>query len=256
MVNPVKIGGVETFSTVDFPDKIAAVVFMQGCPWRCPFCHNAFLQDASAADNFVWEKFVEFLKTRRGILDGVVFSGGEPLMQNGLAAAVAEVKELGFLIGLHTGGYRPKHLAEVLPLVDWIGFDVKAPFEREKYKTAVGGADHLHEAEESLKLLTESGVDFECRTTCDPRMTECRRKKTLLTRKLRRTKEIVRTEQLIQLIAEQDGLREEFDEQLFKMTAEKIVVSKEHDITFCLHNGLKLTERGGGQDAVAHANRL
>ena len=87
-----------------------------------------------------------------------------------LAAAVAEVKELGFLIGLHTGGYRPKHLAEVLPLVDWIGFDVKAPFEREKYKTAVGGADHLHEAEESLKLLTESGVDFECRTTCDPRI--------------------------------------------------------------------------------------
>lgn len=87
-------------------------------------------------------------------------------------------------------------------------------------------------------------------------LTECRRKKTLLTRKLRRTKEIVRTEQLIQLITEQDGLREEFDEQLFKMTAEKIVVSKEHDITFCLHNGLKLTERGGRQDAVAHANRL
>ena len=80
-------------------------------------------------------------------------------------------------------------------------------------------------------------------------------KKTLLTRKLRRTKEIVRTEQLIQLIAEQDGLMEEFDEQLFKMTAEKIVVSKEHDITFCLYNGLKLTERGGGQDAVAHAKR-
>ncbi len=80
------------------------------------------------------------------------------------------MKELGFLIGLHTGGYRPKHLAEVLPLVDWIGFDVKAPFEREKYKTAVGGADYLHEAEESLKLLTESGVDFECRTTCDPRI--------------------------------------------------------------------------------------
>ena len=87
-------------------------------------------------------------------------------------------------------------------------------------------------------------------------LTECRRKKTLLTRKLRRTKEIVWTEQLIQLIAEQDGLMEEFDEQLFKMTAEKIVVSKEHDITFCLYNGLKLTERGGGQDAVAHANRL
>ena len=98
------VGGVETFSTVDFPDKIAAVVFMQGCPWRCPFCHNAFLQDASAADNFVWEKFVEFLKTRRGILDGVVFSGGEPLMQNGLAAAVADCKK--FEKNLNLFGFR------------------------------------------------------------------------------------------------------------------------------------------------------
>ena len=170
MANPIKIGGVETFSTVDFPDKIAAVVFMQGCPWRCPFCHNAFLQDASAADNFIWEKFVDFLKTRRGILDGVVFSGGEPLMQDGLATAMEEVRALGFLIGLHTGGYRPRHLAKVLPLADWVGFDIKAPLTEEKYKTAVGGVNHLREAEESLSLLVKSGVDFECRTTCDPRI--------------------------------------------------------------------------------------
>ena len=102
----------------------------------------------------------------------------------------------------------------------------------------------------------DSALFMESSSKLGWQLTECRRKKTLLTRKRRRTKEIVRTEQLIQLIAEQDGLREEFDEQLFKMTAEKIVVSKEHDITFCLHNGLKLTERGGGQDAVAHANWL
>ena len=106
------------------------------------------------------------------------------------------------------------------------------------------------------KGYMDSALFMESSSKLGWQLTECRRKKTLLTRKLRRTKEIVRTEQLIQLIAEQDGLREEFDEQLFKMTAEKIVVSKEHDITFCLHNGLKLTERGGGQDAVAHANRL
>ena len=106
------------------------------------------------------------------------------------------------------------------------------------------------------KGYMDSALFMEKNNLLAHRLTECRRKKTLLTRKLRRTKEIVRTEQLIQLIAEQDGLREEFDEQLFKMTAEKIVVSKEHDITFCLYNGLKLTERGGGQDAVAHANRL
>lgn len=106
------------------------------------------------------------------------------------------------------------------------------------------------------KGYMDSALFMESSSKLGWQLTECRRKKTLLTRKLRRTKEIVRTEQLIQLIAEQDGLREEFDEQLFKMTAEKIVVSKEHDITFCLHNGLKLTERGGRQDAVAHANRL
>ena len=106
------------------------------------------------------------------------------------------------------------------------------------------------------KGYMDSALFMESSSKLGWQLTECRRKKTLLTRKLRRTKEIVRTEQLIQLIAEQDGLREEFDEQLFKMTAEKIVVSKEHDITFCLYNGLKLTERGGGQDAVAHANRL
>lgn len=106
------------------------------------------------------------------------------------------------------------------------------------------------------KGYMDSALFMESSSELGWQLTECRRKKTLLTRKLRRTKEIVRTEQLIQLIAEQDGLMEEFDEQLFKMTAEKIVVSKEHDITFCLYNGLKLTERGGGQDAVAHANRL
>ena len=140
------------------------------CPLQCPYCSNP-LDFARQDKELTTEQWIEVFRQARAM--GSVqlgFSGGEPLMQNGLAAAVAEVKELGFLIGLHTGGYRPKHLAEVLPLVDWIGFDVKAPFEREKYKTAVGGADHLHEAEESLKLLTESGVDFECRTTCDPRI--------------------------------------------------------------------------------------
>lgn len=170
MVNPIKIGGVETFSTVDFPDKIAAVVFMQGCPWRCPFCHNAILQDTSAPDAFIWEKFVEFLAGRKKVLDGVVFSGGEPLVQDGLEKAILEVKTMGFLIGLHTGGYRPKHLEKVLPLVDWVGFDIKAPLEEERYKEAVGVNVKLDDVKESLNMLLNSGKDFECRTTCDPRI--------------------------------------------------------------------------------------
>jgi len=168
--NPIRIGGVETFSTVDFPDKISAVIFMQGCPWRCPFCHNAILQNPQADTGFIWEKFVDFLQSRTKILDGVVFSGGEPLMQEGLAAAMCEVKAMGYLIGLHTGGYNPKHLAEVLPLCNWVGFDIKAPLEVEQYQRAIGGIENLAKVKESLDLLLNSGVDFECRTTCDPRL--------------------------------------------------------------------------------------
>nr|QIM10611.1 anaerobic ribonucleoside-triphosphate reductase activating protein [uncultured Alphaproteobacteria bacterium] len=170
--NPIKVGGVETFSTVDFPDKISAVVFMQGCPWRCPFCHNAVLQDTAADSGFLWPKFVEFLQTRKKVLDGVVFSGGEPLVQDGLENAIREVKDLGFLIGLHTGGYRPEHLSKILPLLDWVGLDIKAPLDVERYTRAIGinAQPQLPHIRRSLQLLLESGIDFECRTTCDPRI--------------------------------------------------------------------------------------
>lgn len=163
------IGGVETFSTVDFPGKLAAVVFMQGCPWRCPFCYNAVIQKIGQPTNFLWPKFIEFLETRRGKLDAVVFSGGEPLVQDGLKAAMVEVKKLGFELGLHTGGYRPEHLAEVLPVVNWVGLDIKAPFEQSRYQQ-VTKTNHLDKVLQSLDLLLKSGKDFECRTTCDPRL--------------------------------------------------------------------------------------
>lgn len=164
------IGGVETFSTVDFPNLMAAVVFMQGCPWRCPFCHNKALQKIGAESNFIWEKFFDFLKSRKGILDAVVFSGGEPLVQDELQNQIAEVRNLGYKIGLHTGGYRPDALPKVLPLVDWIGFDIKAPLNAEHYQKAIGGINHFAQAMESLQMVLDSGIKFECRTTCDPRI--------------------------------------------------------------------------------------
>ena len=162
------VGGVEKFSAVDFPGRLSAVVFMQGCPWRCPFCHNASIRGIGQETDFSWDMFFEFLKSRVGKLDAVTFSGGEPLVQDCLADTIKEVKALGFAIGLHTGGYRPEHLEKVLPLVDWVGLDIKAPFMADRYKTIVG-VDHLARVLKSLDLLLASGVDFECRTTCDPR---------------------------------------------------------------------------------------
>lgn len=168
-MNPIRIGGIEKFSIVDFPNKMAAVVFMQGCPWRCPFCHNVQLQDVNGETNIVWQKFIDFLGTRKGVLDAVVFSGGEPLVQKGLIDAIKEVKALGYEIGLHTGGYRPEFFREVIELVDWVGFDIKAPLEENRYKVVTGGVANVEKVKESLNILIESGKSFECRTTCDPR---------------------------------------------------------------------------------------
>ena len=162
------VGGVEKFSAVDFPGKLSAVVFMQGCPWKCPFCHNASIREILSENNFSWDLFLEFLKTRVGKLDAVTFSGGEPLVQEGLIGAINDVRNMGFKIGLHTGGYRPEYLSKIIPLADWIGLDIKAPFISEHYKKIIG-VDHLERVKQSLDLLIKSRVDFECRTTCDPR---------------------------------------------------------------------------------------
>lgn len=163
------VGGVETFSMVDYPGQMAAVVFLQGCPWRCPFCHNTDLQIIGKDNGFSWPKFMEFLEERKGKLDAVVFSGGEPLVQDALEDAVKEVKALGYKIGLHTGGFRPDFFKRLLPLLDWVGFDIKTPLTAERYNAAIG-QKHFEKALESLRALVSSGVAFECRTTCDPRL--------------------------------------------------------------------------------------
>lgn len=169
MNDSIIVGGVETFSVVDYPGCLAAVIFMQGCPWRCPFCYNTTVQKIGQPTNFVWSKFVEFLNDRRGKLDAVVFSGGEPLVQDNLIQAVREVKALGYKIGLHSGGYRPEHLQKIITELNWIGLDIKAPFEKERYRQ-VTQTNHLDKVLQSLEIILKSGIDFECRTTCDPRL--------------------------------------------------------------------------------------
>lgn len=158
------VAGLVPFSTIDFPDRLSAVVFMQGCPWHCQYCHNRHLQKAGVgAPGLQWSDVLRVLDARRGLLDAVVFSGGEPTGQSGLATACEDVRERGFEVGLHTGGAFPERLAQVLPLVDWVALDVKAPFE--EYQRTTGIAESGEAACESLALVVGSGVAFEVRTT-------------------------------------------------------------------------------------------
>lgn len=161
-----RIGGLARLSSCDWPDRLVATVFCRGCGWRCRYCHNPHLMSAVGPPEPAWDEVVAFLGTRKGLLDGVVFSGGEPLLQAALPAAMRAVRALGFGVGLHTAGPVPARLAAVLSLVDWIGFDVKAPFDRYERITGVPGSGHA--ARESLRRLLDSGIAYEVRTTVHP----------------------------------------------------------------------------------------
>jgi len=163
-----RIGGFTPLSTTDYPGALAAVVFCQGCPWRCGYCHNPHLLPAHGRRAIDWIHVVRFLARRQWLLDAVVISGGEPLAQRALPAAMREVKKMGYRIGLHTGGAYPERLRAVLPHVDWIGFDVKAPFDA--YASITGAPRSGEPARASLSLVLASGVQYEVRTTVHPRM--------------------------------------------------------------------------------------
>ncbi len=161
-----RVGGVVPFTATDYPGKLAAVVFVQGCPWRCGYCHNPHLQSRDAEGLIAWDDVMALLRRRVGLIDAVVFSGGEPTIDPALAPAIAEVRQLGFAIGLHTACIYPDNLARVLPLVDWVGFDVKAPFDDYEKITGVGNSGH--KARACIELITASGIEHECRTTAHP----------------------------------------------------------------------------------------
>jgi pyruvate formate lyase activating enzyme len=111
-----------------------------------------------------------FLATRKGLLDAVVFSGGEPTIQRQLPAAIREIKDMGFLTGLHTSGAFPFRMEELLTLLDWVGMDIKAPFE--DYEMITGIPSSGKEAEASAQILIESGLSYEFRTTLHPTLTD------------------------------------------------------------------------------------
>ncbi|MBP3616258.1 MAG: anaerobic ribonucleoside-triphosphate reductase activating protein [Alphaproteobacteria bacterium] len=166
------IGGLVPFTTIDYPTKISAVLFLQGCPWRCIYCSNQQLlcyRKPTQQDKENYEYVLELLKKRTKILDAVVFSGGEATSQTDeIITAIEEIKEFAphFKFGLHTNGCFPEKLSKLLPYIDWVGLDIKAPCKKYEQITKVKGSGEF--AFESLEILLKSGKDFEVRTTADP----------------------------------------------------------------------------------------
>ena len=161
------VGGFVPLSTTDWPDQLAAVVFVQGCPWRCHYCHNRDLQArCEGPAHYAWPALLDKLTKRQGLLDGVVFSGGEPTLDSYLLQAMRDVKALGFKVGLHTAGIYPDRIQAALPLVDWVGFDVKANFA--DYQSVTDVPRSGQPAWRSLVSVIQSGLPYEVRTTYHP----------------------------------------------------------------------------------------
>ena len=160
------IAGLQKMTLLDYPGKVACTVFLQGCNFRCPFCHNSSLLGVAQQETIPVEELLAFLEKRQGILEGVCITGGEPTLHKYLPELLGQIKELGFAVKLDTNGYRPEVLQALIQqnLVDYVAMDIKnCP---EKYgETAGVSALDLPKIEESMRLLFASGVAFEFRTT-------------------------------------------------------------------------------------------
>ncbi|WP_445364259.1 anaerobic ribonucleoside-triphosphate reductase activating protein [Microbulbifer sp. ANSA003] len=169
MSNKLRVGGFTSFTAIDFPGELAAVVFCQGCPWRCRYCHNGDLLPARAPSAYDWDQILTFLDSRRGLLDAVVFSGGEPTAQNALEPAIAQVKDLGFKVGLHTAGIYPRRLERLIQSLDWVGLDIKAMPENYPSITGVDGSGAA--PWQCAELLAQSKIPLQVRLTRHPSLT-------------------------------------------------------------------------------------
>ncbi len=166
--NMVVVGGVTPLTTIDYPGELAAVIFLQGCPWRCGYCQNENLLSRNNDHAVPWQHVITLLEKRKGLLDAVVFSGGEPTLYKRLDDAMHQVKSMGYKIGLHTAGIYPERLYNILPLVDWVGMDIKSA--RADYHRITGVRGSGERAWESARILISSGVAHEFRTTVHPEM--------------------------------------------------------------------------------------
>lgn len=159
-----RIGGLLKLTLLDFPGKLACTVFTPGCNFRCPFCHNASLVRSKNGE-LGEDEFFRFLEKRRGVLDGVCVSGGEPTMRDDITEFISRIKSLGFAVKLDTNGSSVQKLRELTDagLIDYVAMDIKN--SPTKYAVTCGGADFLEKVRESVSFLMSSDIDFEFRTT-------------------------------------------------------------------------------------------
>lgn len=166
-----KIAGFNPNSFVDYPENIAAAVFVAGCNFDCWFCHNRWV--IGAENLFSMEEILERIKRASLFLDGVVISGGEPTLEpvEDLKEFIARVKDMGLKVKLDTNGTRCEVLKELLPLVDYVAMDVKAPLSKYSKLTCIRD-DELLSIKQSIKLIMETAKDYEFRTTFVPTLAQ------------------------------------------------------------------------------------
>lgn len=161
------INGFQKLTILDYPGKVACIVFTPGCNFRCPFCHNASLVTHIDKETYIdVDEVLAYLKKRQGLLDGVVITGGEPLLQDGIEEFIAEIKSLGYAVKLDTNGSFPEKLISIVEkgLVDYVAMDIKN--SKEKYGMTIGIKDFdVTPIEKSVDFLKQGKVDYEFRTT-------------------------------------------------------------------------------------------
>jgi len=161
-----KIGGLQKVSLIDYPGLICGIVFLQGCNFKCPYCHNPELVDSKLFKPGIRENEVlEFLNTRKGKLDAISITGGEPTIQEDLTSFIKQIKKMGFAVKLDTNGSQPQVIKNLLAenLLDYIAMDIKAPLE--KYKNIVNTQVDTETIQESISLILKEKIPHEFRTT-------------------------------------------------------------------------------------------
>ena len=159
--------GLQKLTLLDYPEKIACTVFFGGCNFRCPFCHNGTLvKNPKEYDRIIEEDFFDFLSKRKGVLEGVCITGGEPTLQNDLPLFIKRIKDMGFLVKLDTNGYKPDVLISLVEegLLDFVAMDIKN--SKQKYAETVAVSDFdIKNIEKSAEYLLNGKIDYEFRTT-------------------------------------------------------------------------------------------